>query len=150
MSFINPCLISISLSSATIVSSLAIYGNIRSKQLYASLNDKQRVLYDKIKIARLSLYIKAYLFSIILSMFYTYVITDRNHSYSIDYCIFSLITHVLTLLIYKFYPKDDYLEDHLTAKQKVLYNKLSSEITYSYILGIIGAIGLYRINTPFC
>ena len=148
MSIINPCLIAMGLSTASIVTSMVIYGNKRSQLLYETLTSDQQIIYNKIKFERTQLYIKAYLFSAILSIFYSYVISQRM---SIDYCIFSLMTHTMTLLIYKFYPKDNHLEDHLTTdKQKLLYEKLIDEITYAYILGIFGGVGLHMINNNHC
>lgn len=149
MSFINPCLITLGLSSASIVTSLTIYGNVRSKQLYSMLDEKQRTIYDLIKMERVQLYINAYLLSLSIAMFYAYMINKGNGN--INYCILSLIVQILTLLCYKFYPKKYYLEDYLnTDIQRKQYDILCNEIKWSYILGLCGGIGLYMINKPSC
>ena len=151
MSFIKPCLITLGLSSASIVTSLTIYGNVRSKQLYSILDEKQRIIYDLVKIERAQIYINAYLLSLAIAMFYAYMVNKNGKSNSINYCILSLIVQIITLLCYKFYPKKLYLEDYLnTDMQKKQYNIFCEEIKWSYILGLCGGIGLYMINKPSC
>ena len=149
MSFINPCLTTLALSSAAIAASLTVYGNVKSKQLYNILDENQRIAYNNFKNERLQLYVKGYVFGLIISMYYAFVLDRRNKP--IDYCIFSLIVQVITIVIYKFYPKEYYLEDYLTTdEQKRQFAILSQEISYSYVAGMGIGILLFLCTQPRC
>jgi ABC-type maltose transport system permease subunit len=148
--FFNPCLISLAMTSGGIATSLTIYGNERSKQLLNTFQTiEQKQMYFIVKNERIRLYMKAYMFAICVALVYTFALGRRGQP--INYCIFSLLIQSITLIIYRFYPKQFDLEPYLhTDEQKSKYKSFTQEISNSYIMGLFVGIILFFVTSSRC
>jgi len=143
-SSISPCLISTALTTAMIYTIISIYGNNKSQHLINTFTDaKQHTKLYQVRKERSELYTKGYFIGVFLMLFYAYAIKQKGGA--INYCLLLFFKQIITLVIYKFYPKQHNLYDVLvTDEQKREYEILSTDISNSYAIGFLLGIIIFN------
>lgn len=120
----------------------------RKKNLYDSLPGKSIELYEKIVRERRDIYLKGYIFGLIISILFLYGVEGIKRTSMINaglVCIVGAITLVCNYLFYIIHPKSDYMVLHLDTKEQReawldIYRHMQLKYHMGLVFGIIAAM----------
>lgn len=135
------CLIGFTLFFASIYMSYLKQDNEIFNNFNKLLNEKQKIIYQKIIRERISIYISGSVLGLLTGIFYLY--RYKNENYKI--CKFLTIIYVIQLGFYKIYPKSPLFLYSLTTKSQTdawadIYTEMKSRWIQSIFMGLIGYI----------
>lgn len=115
------------------------------------LNEKQKLIYQKIIKERISIYISGSILGLISGLYY--LNQYKNDSYKI--CKFLMIVYFIQLGFYKLYPKSPLFLYSLTTKEQTdawadIYTEMKNRWFQSIIIGFIGYIFLGKYICDKC
>jgi len=116
----------------------------RKKKLYDSLPSKSIELYEKIVRERRDIYLKGYIFGLIISILFLYGVQGIKRTSMINVglvCIVGAITLVCNYLFYIIHPKSDYMVLHLDTKaQREAWLDIYRHMQFKYHMGLVFGI----------
>lgn len=150
MLFINPCMISLALISASIAVNVTVFTLNKSNELINSFTTEgQKQMYYIVRKERMYIHTLAYTISIALALLYAFALNSRKKP--INYCFFSLIIHAVAIIIYKCYPRTYSLKSYLvTQDQKDNFSKLKLQMKNSYVVGLSIGVIIYMLSDSQC
>lgn len=129
----------------------SIYVMIRDKsvsynKLYSSLSDEKKEAYKKIKKERLMIWVKASMIGVLVSLsfskFGNQIFNLPEGSFNKS-CINTLIFFGVQYLVYRLYPKTDWMLNHVENNEQAKlwldkYKYMSNRWHFGMVLGIVG------------
>jgi Ca2+/Na+ antiporter len=144
---VSTCLLTGGFIFASIYTMFSSTNNKQVLEFIGTLNPDQLSIYNKILAERSVIYLQGQVLGMMFALFYIFYFRQDT---TFNYCMFALITYIITIAYYMITKKQHHMIDHLTNKEQKIALKKSNKsmiITYvvGFILGMIGYILLARI-----